>query len=144
MFFFTILAGNKIKKKQKLADVSDSDSSSESVFNVFDESSAESDGIVEEGSENDELSEQQIESLSKIDSWTDRSGQTYSWVGEVYNENVIKYYKSVLIGKRLFSIGDYVCVYSPKGTDIIIGKIISLYQVIFLIFFIIFCNINNN
>lgn len=83
-------------------------------------------------SENDELEDDELKKLEEkaVQSWVDRSGQICRWIGPAHqpNGNLNKFYDSVLIEKRMFSVGDFVLTYSPRGFSSFVGKIIALYQ----------------
>mmetsp|Transcript_2360 Transcript_2360/g.3791 ORF Transcript_2360/g.3791 Transcript_2360/m.3791 type:complete len:223 (-) Transcript_2360:100-768(-) len=87
---------------------------------------------MEEPSENDELQPSEITELEKKqigDSWIDGSGQKCRWISDIdHTDGVNRYFSSVLIDNRLFKLGDTVYVYSPRGSEPYIGKIICLYQ----------------
>lgn len=89
-------------------------------------------------SEDDELADDSVNNLEKNQigkPWIDSAGQNCRWISQKeFTDGMNKFFTSVLIDKRLFSIGDTVFAYSPTGTDSYIGKVICLYQVCFFIF----------
>merc|ERR1712137_1056518 len=73
----------------------------------------------EPSSEDDELDDDDVKKLEAkaVLSWTDRSGQNCRWIGPARQSqsSVNRFYDSVLINKRMFSVGDFVLTYSPRG-----------------------------
>ena len=86
----------------------------------------------EPSSEDDELDDDDVKKLEAkaVLSWTDRSGQNCRWIGPARQSqsSVNRFYDSVLINKRMFSVGDFVLTYSPRGFNSFVGKILALYQ----------------
>ena len=120
-----------IKKAKK---ESDSEVESDGVSTIFDEDSSDgSEGYFSSNlPDNDELTSEQLEKLKseKIgESWIDRTGSVFQWVGPKFTKGVTTFYNGILIGKRLFNVGDTVLAASSKDKESFVGRILSLYQV---------------